>query len=192
MKRFSLLVIALLFVACSSADKKNTETRDLPGMSGENTAGLYAVLETNRGTIELRLFPDEAPKTVENFVKLAKKPFYNGTIFHRVLPGFMIQGGDPTGTGTGGPGYSFEDEIHPGRTFSKPGTVAMANTGPNANGSQFFITVARTPWLDKRHTIFGEVVRGMETVAAISATSRDGRDRPFEDQTLKSIKIVER
>ncbi|PCI40581.1 MAG: peptidyl-prolyl cis-trans isomerase [Elusimicrobia bacterium] len=176
-------------------------------MSGEDKAGLYAILETSQGTIEARLFPDEAPLAVENFVSLArgekewtdsstkkrtKRSLYEGTLFHRVLEGFMIQGGDPTGTGAGGPGYTFKDEFQTGRSFSKPGILAMANSGPNTNGSQFFITVARTQWLDRRHTIFGEVVRGMETVLAISAVSRNGRDRPFQDQILKSVQIEER
>ncbi len=207
MRRGLIVGVAAAFIACSSAEKKAAETRDLPGMSGENQAGLYAVMETSRGIIEVRLFPDEAPKGVENFVGLSKggkewvhpgtkkktkKPLYAGTRFHRVVPGFMIQGGDPLGTGGGTPGYSFEDEFHPGRSFVKPGIVAMANTGPNSNGSQFFITLSPTPWLDKRHTIIGEVVRGFPTVEAIAAVSRDGQDRPLEDQILKSVKIEER
>lgn len=207
MRRAVLFMVAAAACACSSADKKIPETRSLPGMSGEDKAGLYAILETSQGTIEARLFPDEAPLAVENFVSLArgekewtdsntkkrtKRSLYEGTLFHRVLEGFMIQGGDPTGTGAGGPGYTFKDEFQTGRSFSKPGILAMANSGPNTNGSQFFITVARTQWLDRRHTIFGEVVRGMETVLAISAVSRNGRDRPFQDQILKSVQIEER
>jgi peptidyl-prolyl cis-trans isomerase A (cyclophilin A) len=144
---------------------------------------LYATFKTSVGEIVLKLFPEKAPKTVENFVSLAegtkewsdpksgqkaKRPLYDGTIFHRVIPDFMIQGGDPLGTGTGGPGYKFADEIGPDNKFAKPGLLAMANAGPNTNGSQFFITEVPTPWLDKGHTIFGEVVRGNDLVGKIA------------------------
>lgn len=165
---------------------------------------MHAVIETNKGTIRIRLFDDKAPKTVANFVGLAdgsiewthpqtkeksKTPYYNGTIFHRVIPNFMIQGGDITGTGTGGPGYRFADEIHPELKHTKPGMLSMANSGPNTNGSQFFITTAATPWLDGRHAIFGEVESGYDVVEAISKTSRDSRDKPREDVVLQKITI---
>src|SRR3990167_3915934 len=123
-----------------------------------------AVIETSKGTIVVELYADKAPKTVENFVTLAKKGFYNGIIFHRVIPGFMIQTGDPTGTGMGGPGYKFADEFSPDLRHSKAGIFSMANSGPNTNGSQFFITEAATPWLDGKHSVFGQVSKGMEEI----------------------------
>src|SRR6201986_2809325 len=160
------------------------------------TPGLYATCETSEGPIVVRLFDKEAPKTVQNFVDLAEgkrewthpgtkkkssDPLYNGTIFHRVIPNFMIQGGDPMGSGFGGPGYQFEDETKGSpHKFDKPGKLAMANSGPNTNGSQFFITVAPTPWLTGNHTIFGEVVEGADLVQRISQTSTDRRDRPSQ------------
>ena len=168
------------------------------------TNTLTATLNTNQGVIKVRLFPDHAPKTVRNFVELAEgsrkwtdprsgaqtsDPLYNGTIFHRVIPDFMIQGGDPLGTGTGGPGYKFGDEIHPDLAFDRPFLLAMANAGPGTNGSQFFITVVPTPWLTGKHTIFGEVVEGADIVQAISQAARDRRDRPTQDVVLESVVI---
>lgn len=150
---------------------------------------LKARIKTNMGEIILELFSEEAPKTVENFVKLAEKRFYNGVIFHRVIPNFMIQGGDPTGTGGGGPGYVFEDEFHPNLKHDKPGILSMANAGPNTNGSQFFITVASTPWLDGRHTIFGQVLKGMDVVVKISQVQRDKNDKPLKDVIMQSVVI---
>ena len=167
---------------------------------------LYATLSTTQGDIRLKLFPNHAPKTVANFVELAEgtrewtdprtgarttEPLYNGSIFHRVISGFMIQGGDPLGTGTGGPGYRFNDEIHPELAFTKPYLLAMANAGPGTNGSQFFITVAPTSWLTGKHTIFGEVADddSRAVVDKIAATSTDGRDRPREDVTVKAVTI---
>jgi len=165
---------------------------------------LYATLKTNMGVIVIRLFEDKAPKTVENFVGLAtgtkewtdprtgqkvKQPLYNGTIFHRVIPGFMIQGGDPLGRGTGGPGYRFADEFHPDLRHNKAGILSMANAGPNTNGSQFFITLAPTPHLDNRHSVFGEVVQGQEVVVAIGNSSRGANDRPVKDAVLQDVVI---
>ncbi|HAW49551.1 TPA: peptidylprolyl isomerase [bacterium] len=141
------------------------------------------------GEIVLELFHEETPRTVENFVKLAESGFYNNVIFHRVIPGFMIQGGDPTGTGAGGPGYIFDDEFHPDLKHDRPGILSMANAGPNTNGSQFFITVAPTPWLDGKHTIFGQVLEGMDVVIKISQVRRDDRDRPIKDVIMQSITI---
>jgi peptidyl-prolyl cis-trans isomerase A (cyclophilin A) len=168
------------------------------------TNTLTATLRTNQGTVQVRLFPDQAPKTVQNFVELAegsrewtdpttRQPtagrLYDGTIFHRVIPRFMIQGGDPLGTGTGGPGYKFGDEIHPDLRFDRPYLLAMANAGPGTNGSQFFITVVPTPHLNGRHTIFGEVVDGQEVVDRISQTQTDRNDRPVQDVVLESVSI---
>jgi peptidyl-prolyl cis-trans isomerase A (cyclophilin A) len=166
-----------------------------------------AILHTNLGDITVNLFPDHAPKTVANFTGLAEgtiewtdpkvrakstAPLYDNTIFHRVIPGFMIQGGDPLGTGTGGPGYKFQDEAHPELTFDKPYILAMANAGPNTNGSQFFITVAPTTWLNFKHTIFGEVADqpSRDVVDAIAAVETGSQDRPKSDVTINSIEIV--
>ena len=168
------------------------------------TNTLTATLNTNRGPIKVRLFPDQAPQTVRNFVELAEGArkwadprtgaqtsgkLYDETVFHRVIPDFMIQGGDPLGTGTGGPGYKFGDEIHPDLGFTRPYLLAMANAGPGTNGSQFFITVAPTPWLTGKHTIFGEVIEGADVVQAISQTKTDRRDRPSQDVVLESVVI---
>jgi peptidyl-prolyl cis-trans isomerase B (cyclophilin B) len=149
-----------------------------------------ATLHTSHGAIELELFPDDAPKTVENFVKLSGDGFYDGVIFHRVIPDFMIQGGDPTGTGTGGPGYQFEDEPNEHRVVR--GALAMANAGPNTNGSQFFIVTAEaTPWLDGKHTVFGRVTSGMDVVDRISAVDRDANDRPSEPVTIERVELAD-
>jgi cyclophilin family peptidyl-prolyl cis-trans isomerase len=149
-----------------------------------------ATLHTTEGAIELELFPEDAPKTVENFLKLSRDGFYDGVIFHRVIPDFMIQGGDPTGTGTGGPGYEFEDEINEHRVVR--GALAMANAGPNTNGSQFFIVTAEaTPWLDGKHTVFGRVTSGMDVVDRISEVDRDANDRPREPVTIDRVEVGE-
>jgi peptidyl-prolyl cis-trans isomerase A (cyclophilin A) len=165
-----------------------------------------ATFHTSMGSFTARLMPEHAPKTVENFVALATggrewtdprngsvttEPLYPGTIFHRVIDGFMIQGGDPTGTGRGDPGFSFEDECPPdGPTFEKAGLLAMANAGPNTNGSQFFVTVAETPWLNGRHTIFGEVTDGYDVVEAISRVPTAGQDRPTSTVTIERVEIA--
>ena len=166
---------------------------------------VHALFTTNEGTFKARLFDDDVPKTVENFAGLAegtkeftdprtgqktRRPFYDGLIFHRVIDGFMIQGGDPLGTGTGGPGYKFGDEFSAKLKHSKPGLLSMANAGPDTNGSQFFITLAATPWLDNKHSIFGEVVEGMDVVEKIgrTPTSKPG-DRPVKPITIETVKI---
>ncbi|MDP9433419.1 MAG: peptidylprolyl isomerase [Actinomycetota bacterium] len=168
---------------------------------------LYATLSTSSGDIEVQLFPNHAPKTVANFVELAEgtrewtdprtgekktAKLYDGTIFHRVIPNFMIQGGDPLGTGTGGPGYKFKDETHPDLSFDRPYLLAMANAGPGTNGSQFFITVAPTAWLTGKHTIFGEVTKGREVVDAISTAATGRNDRPQQDVVVQSVTIERR
>ena len=168
--------------------------------------GLYAVFETTLGEVTCRLFPDKAPKTVENFLGLAqgtkefvdpqtrarvKRPFYDGLTFHRVIPKFMVQGGCPLGSGTGGPGYKFQDEFSKDLKFDKPGKLAMANSGPNTNGSQFFITVAATDWLTNHHTIFGEVVKGYDVVEKIVNVTRDRSDRPSTPVLMNAVRIVE-
>jgi peptidyl-prolyl cis-trans isomerase A (cyclophilin A) len=168
------------------------------------TEALTATLTTTQGTVTVRLFPDHAPKTVRNFVELAeggrewtdprtraksKDKLYDGTIFHRVIAGFMVQAGDPLGTGTGGPGYKFADEIHPDLRFDKPYLLAMANAGPGTNGSQFFITTVPTPWLTGKHTIFGEVISGADVVENISRVQTVPGDRPVTDVVLQSVTI---
>jgi peptidyl-prolyl cis-trans isomerase A (cyclophilin A) len=168
------------------------------------TDTLTATLRTNQGTIVVRLFPDHAPKTVRNFVELAgggrqwtdpgtgqatTARLYDGTIFHRVIPDFMIQGGDPLGTGRGGPGYKFGDEIHPDLAFDRPYLLAMANAGPGTNGSQFFVTTVPTPWLNGKHTIFGEVIDGADVVDQISRLKTGSQDRPVEDVILESVAV---
>jgi peptidyl-prolyl cis-trans isomerase A (cyclophilin A) len=150
-----------------------------------------ATIKTTLGTIIVELYKDKAPKTVENFTALAKKGFYNGIIFHRVIPGFMVQTGDPTGTGTGGPGYTFSDEFAPGLKHDVAGMLSMANRGPNTNGSQFFITVAPAPWLDGKHAIFGRVVEGQYVVDQIAAAERNRSDRPLTDIKMEEVTIQE-
>ena len=191
LKKLLFAVCFLAFAVAASAQEKKEP--------------LYATIKTSMGDIVLHLFDDKAPKTVANFVDLAtgkkewidpktgqrtNRPLYNGTIFHRVIPDFMIQGGDPLGNGTGGPGYRFEDEFNPELRHSKAGILSMANAGPNTNGSQFFITVKPTPWLDGRHTVFGEVVKGQEVVTAIVNTPRGPNDKPVKDVVIKEIVIT--
>jgi peptidyl-prolyl cis-trans isomerase A (cyclophilin A) len=168
------------------------------------TDTLTATLRTNQGQVVIRLFPDHAPKTVRNFVELAEgsrqwtdprtgrtttDKLYDGTVFHRTIPDFMIQGGDPLGSGRGGPGYKFADEIHPDLAFDRPYLLAMANAGPGTNGSQFFITVVPTPWLNGKHTIFGEVIEGADVVDLISRVKTGSQDRPVEDVTIESVTV---
>lgn len=197
MRNLLLSLMAVCAFASAAEDKKDTKaTVDAKGKK------MFALIETSMGKFKVQLFPDKAPKTVENFVGLAegskewydkksgkkeKKPLYTGTVFHRVIKKFMIQGGDPEGNGTGGPGYKFEDEISDLK-HSKPGILSMANAGPGTNGSQFFVTVVPTPWLDGKHTIFGEVVEGMDIVNKISETNAVS-DRPVEPVVIKSVKI---
>jgi peptidyl-prolyl cis-trans isomerase A (cyclophilin A) len=155
---------------------------------------IYAAFDTTEGKFKIKLHADKVPATVENFVSLAEgtktgKPFYDGTIFHRVIPDFMVQAGDPEGTGRGGPGYKFADEFHPSLKHSRPGIVSMANAGPNTNGSQFFITVAPTGHLDNKHSVFGEVTEGYNVVEKISKVPRDGQDRPKKEVRINSVKI---
>ena len=159
--------------------------------SGAGSVRPKTTIETPKGRIVIELYNDKAPKTVQHFVALAKKGFYNGIIFHRVIPGFMIQTGDPTGTGRGGPGYTFADEISPDLHHDGPGVVSMANAGPNTNGSQFFITLAATPWLDGKHAIFGRVLEGQDVVEQIATVQRDASDRPLTEVVMKQVTIQE-
>ena len=192
----NLLLIAVVSFATSIT---------FAGEAQDKKGPVYATLKTSMGDIVIQLFEDKAPKTVANFVDLAsgtkewtdpktgakvKRPLYSGTIFHRVIPGFMIQGGDPLGNGTGGPGYRFEDEFNPDLKHSKPGIVSMANAGPNTNGSQFFIIQKATPWLDGKHNVFAEVVKGQDVVDAIANVPRHLNDnRPMKDVVLQEVII---
>ena len=192
MNLIALLSAMFVFFSCNSQKKAYKDLGD----------GLFADIETTKGHIVVKLNYKEVPTTVANFVTLAEgknnfvkveykgKPFYNGTIFHRVIDGFMIQGGDPTGTGMGDPGYRFEDEFVPSLKHSKKGILSMANSGPNTNGSQFFITQVPTPHLDGRHTVFGETVKGEEVIDAIAKAPRNGQNRPNEDIKIKNITII--
>ena len=193
---YGFLCLTLSFAQTLFAEDPKSDWKEKPGM--------YATFDTNLGKIVCELFEKETPVTVENFAGLAegtkefansktgkkeKKPFYNGLIFHRVIPNFMIQGGDPTGTGMGGPGYKFADEIVPSLKFDKPGLLAMANSGPGTNGSQFFITSVPTPWLTGHHTIFGQVVEGMDVVLKITAVQRGMNDKPVKDVVINKLTI---
>ena len=194
MKNFGIVALILLLLLAGFAAEGKKKKMDKT----------YAIFDTSPGQIVVELFPQEAPLTVKNFVglvngeqawldpkskELEKKPLYNGTIFHRVIPKFMIQGGDPVGNGTGGPGYKFEDEFSDKLKFDRIGRLAMANSGRNTNGSQFFITVAKTPWLDKHHTIFGQVVQGQEVVDKIANVERGPNDKPVKDVVLEKVTI---
>jgi len=197
-KIFWIYAVAFLLMAFSlHAEAKKSDDK-------KTKAETFAVFDTSMGVFKVKLFSDMAPKTVENFVQLAKgtkknpttgkkvsnKPFYNGLTFHRVIKDFMIQGGDPKGDGTGGPGYSFEDEFHRLLTHSRKGILSMANAGPNTNGSQFFITTAPTPHLDGRHSVFGEVVEGYDVVDKIQNVEKNENDRPLKPVVINSIKIT--
>lgn len=151
----------------------------------------HATIETNKGTLRVELFEERAPKTTANFIELAEKGFYDGVVFHRVIQGFMIQGGDPTGTGRGGPGHTIPDEFHPELRHDAAGVLSMANAGPDTGGSQFFITLAATPWLDDKHAVFGRVVEGMDVVERIGGTATGSGDRPVEEIRMESVSIEE-
>lgn len=192
---YFILVFQFIFfttgcAGMSSNENKVTEQQATPVQTG-TTKNPVAVFETNKGTFKIELFQDKAPITVKNFVDLTKKGFYDGLIFHRVIDGFMIQGGDPSGNGTGGPGYRIPDEFHPDLRHSSEGILSMANAGPNTGGSQFFITLAATPWLDNHHSVFGKVIEGMDVVKAIGHVKTGFQDRPVEDVVMKKVTIVE-
>lgn len=197
MKSFLLsLIFIVFFLGCNDSNSNNQnklESEKMADSLNTQDSTLTAIIKTNMGDIEIELFENKAPKTVENFVGLAKKGYYNGVIFHRVIDNFMIQGGDPTGTGRGGEslwGGKFEDEFDTSLTFDQPGILAMANAGPNTNGSQFFITTVPTPWLNFKHTIFGKVINGMDVVNKIDKvpTSKP-YDKPVDDVVMKEILI---
>jgi peptidyl-prolyl cis-trans isomerase A (cyclophilin A) len=180
----AILLPALLFSTSCAAVKPTASQQVAAG-------GDMAVFDTSKGVFKIELFRQEAPLTSSNFIALAKRGFYDGLIFHRVIDGFMIQGGDPSGNGTGGPGYVIKDEFSPKLKHDKPGVLSMANAGPNTGGSQFFITLAPAPWLDGKHSVFGRVVEGMEVVAAIGKVKTGAQDRPLENVVIKKVTIEE-
>ena len=183
-----MLVVAVLALAAFAAVGMAAQKKHREGEM-TNMENPVAVIETNKGVIELELFADKAPKTAQNFIDLAQKGFYDGVIFHRVIDDFMIQGGDPTGTGMGGPGYTIEDEFDDDLTHNAPGILSMANAGPDTGGSQFFITLKKTPWLDGKHAVFGKVISGMETVKKIGKSDTDFADRPLEKIVMEKVTI---
>ena len=196
MKKFVFLSCLFLIIGCAkdpSPWKNVLEEKARPApvetVPTKASEGLVKIkIETTMGDIKADLYSGEVPRTVENFVKLAKQGFYDGIIFHRVIADFMIQTGDPEGNGTGGPGYTFADEFSPKLRHDKPGVLSMANSGPNTNGSQFFITEVPTPWLDGKHSVFGQVTEGMEVVKQIASAPKDGRDRPLKE--IKMVKVT--
>ena len=205
MKQIVFLLFSIFILNCSSGEKANDiqdksitkekDTKVTELMKIAENEKLIATINTNVGSFEIELFAAKVPKTVENFVGLAINGKYNGVIFHRVIPNFMIQGGDPTGTGRGGESYwggKFSDEFDATLKHTKPGILSMANAGPNTNGSQFFITLVPTPWLDGKHSVFGEVISGMEVIEAIGKTKTGAMDKPVNDIVMESIKIEKR
>ena len=181
---FTLLALLVFVTGCFAAGQVNNDKK-----GASQVANRIAVFETNKGTFEIELFEDKVPVTTKNFIDLVDKGFYNGLIFHRVIDGFMIQGGDPEGTGMGGPGYTIPDEFNKDLRHDSEGILSMANAGPNTGGSQFFITLAATPWLDGHHAVFGKVIEGMDVVRAIGKVKCDGRDKPLEDVVINKVTI---
>ncbi len=205
MKKILILVFSILLFSCSNGEvkkdeqdktitkEKDNKVKELLNVSESEM--LVATVKTNVGTFEIELFAREVPKTVENFVGLATNGKYDGIIFHRVIANFMLQGGDPTGTGRGGESYwggKFDDESNSIHKHTKPGMLSMANAGPNTNGSQFFVTLVPTPWLDGKHTIFGEVISGMDIVEAIGKTKTGPMDKPVDDIVMETVTIEKR
>lgn len=201
MKKMLILAVTFLFcltavTGCAGPGSKTAEKTEpvkadtpLPP-ADPNKKNSLAVFETSMGTFKVELFEDKAPRTAQNFISLVNKGFYNGLIFHRVIDGFMIQGGDPKGNGTGGPGYVIPDEFHKDLKHTGAGVLSMANAGPNTGGSQFFITLDATPWLDGKHAIFGKVVEGLDVVKAIGKVKTGAQDRPQTDVVMKKVTIV--
>lgn len=204
-KIFVLIMISLFISACSNKNEnlkseENKQTIEKGDqldqlMDLKNSEKLIAAIETNMGTFEVELYAREVPRTVKNFIGLALKGYYNGVIFHRVIKDFMVQGGDPTGTGMGGEsiyGAKFEDEFVPSLMHDSPGILSMANAGPNTNGSQFFITVVPTPWLNARHSVFGKVIKNMDLVFAMSQVPTNNSDRPLENIVMQKVSVEKR
>lgn len=195
-KTIAILSLSMLvFAGCGATTTTDTEMEEKPFTEPVTTTTMesnrHAVIETNMGTMEIELYEKRAPKTTKNFIDLAEKGYYDGLIFHRIIPDFMIQGGDPEGTGFGGPGYMIDDEFHPELKHDSAGILSMANSGPNTGGSQFFITLVPTDWLDGKHAVFGKVVKGMDVLQKIGAVETDSHDKPLEDVVMEKVTIVE-
>jgi len=194
-KKTLMIIIVTMFMllttGCfgSAAGKADTKVDAAKSTSDQNR---IAVFDTNKGQFTVELFEDKAPQTTKNFITLVEKGFYNNLIFHRVIAGFMIQGGDPEGTGMGGPGYTIKDEFHPDLKHDAPGILSMANAGPNTGGSQFFITLDKTPWLDGKHAVFGKVIKNLDVVQAIGKVKTGPNDKPVEDVVINSITIQDK
>ena len=192
-----LLSLSMLLITACGSGQQGPQTANPPAPAAEPgkqapaKLNSLAVFETSKGKFTVELFEDKSPITAKNFIDLANKDFYNGQIFHRVIDNFMIQGGDPQGNGTGGPGYSIPDEFHPSLKHSGAGLLSMANRGPNTGGSQFFITLVPTPWLDNKHAIFGQVTAGLDVVQTIGKVKTGSQDRPLENVTIKTV-VIER
>ena len=192
-----MMTMLLLITACVGGQQPPSAKTPPAPVDADNPTvptgpNSIAVFATSHGTFKVELFEDKAPVTAKNFIDLANKGFYNGTIFHRVIDNFMIQGGDPQGNGTGGPGYAIPDEFHPTLKHSGPGILSMANRGPNTGGSQFFITLVPTPWLDGKHAVFGKVVEGLDVVQSIGKVKTGPNDRPLDNVTIRTITIEKR
>jgi len=185
-----ILILSCVILACGAFFIAGTDNESAAkSANGGKNMNRIAVFETNMGTFEIELFEDKAPKTTKNFIDLAEKGFYNGLIFHRVIDGFMIQGGDPEGTGMGGPGYTIKDEFHKDLKHDSEGILSMANAGPDTGGSQFFITLAKTPWLDGHHAVFGKVIKGMDVVKKIGKVETGAQDRPINKVIMEKVTI---
>ncbi len=187
-KKWCAVLAIMAFIGCAPRNRKNAVTEDTRNKPVYNPV---AVLETNMGPMVLELYADKAPETVENFIKLSEAGFYDGLIFHRVIKDFMIQGGDPSGNGTGGPGYNINDEIHPNLKHDKMGILAMAHRGPNTAGSQFYITLEPAPWLDGGYTIFGQLIRGNQTLQSIGSVPTGRQNRPLNNVVIRRV-IIQR
>ena len=188
MKKIAL-VLTCLIIGVGAFFAVNTENGSAAKSKGAKNMNRIAVFETNMGNFEIELFEDKAPKTTKNFIDLAEKGFYDGLIFHRVIDGFMIQGGDPEGTGMGGPGYTIKDEFHKDLKHNSEGILSMANAGPDTGGSQFFITLDKTPWLDGHHAVFGKVIKGMDVVKKIGKVKTGYNDRPVDKVVMQKVSI---
>ena len=195
-KKTLMLTIVTMFMllttGCFGSAAGAIDTKADAAKSTTNAKNRIAVFDTNKGQFTVELFEDKAPQTTKNFITLVEKGFYNNLIFHRVIDGFMIQGGDPEGTGMGGPGYTIKDEFHPDLKHDAPGILSMANAGPNTGGSQFFITLDKTPWLDGKHAVFGKVIKNLDVVQAIGKVKTGPNDKPVEDVVINSITIQDK
>ncbi len=187
MKQIIVIGILLLVTLAGCSTQNVVEEENIGGE--EKMGNRIAIIETNLGTMEVELYEDKAPNTTKNFIDLTEKGFYDGIIFHRIIPDFMIQGGDPKGQGTGGPGYTIKDEFHPDLKHDSAGILSMANSGPNTGGSQFFITLVPTPWLDNKHAVFGKVIKGMDVLETIGTVETGAMDKPVKEIVMNKVTI---